>query len=101
MICFWFLFCSRVKTIEQSALQTLQERIFVHKQKLMDTFAKYDRNSTGNTICLSAHRHGENSFWMFMVAEGSCLLFCKAGGRQSLVGCVFSLTSAGCLLEDT
>uniref|UniRef100_A0A8C3LKR5 Serine/threonine-protein phosphatase n=1 Tax=Chrysolophus pictus TaxID=9089 RepID=A0A8C3LKR5_CHRPC len=37
----------RVKTIEQSALQTLQERIFIHKQKLMDTFAKYDRNSTG------------------------------------------------------
>uniref|UniRef100_A0A669QLX5 Serine/threonine-protein phosphatase n=1 Tax=Phasianus colchicus TaxID=9054 RepID=A0A669QLX5_PHACC len=32
----------RVKTIEQSALQTLQKRIFIHKQKLMDTFAKYD-----------------------------------------------------------
>ncbi|XP_042665417.1 serine/threonine-protein phosphatase with EF-hands 1 isoform X1 [Centrocercus urophasianus] len=43
----------RVKTIEQSALQTLQERIFVHKQKLMDTFAKYDRNSTAGRISVS------------------------------------------------
>lgn len=37
----------RVKTIEQSALQNLQERIFVHKRKLMDTFAKCDCKNTG------------------------------------------------------
>uniref|UniRef100_A0A8C2U6E3 Serine/threonine-protein phosphatase n=1 Tax=Coturnix japonica TaxID=93934 RepID=A0A8C2U6E3_COTJA len=37
----------RVKTIEQSALQTLKERIFVHKHKLTDAFAKYDSSSTG------------------------------------------------------
>ncbi|XP_021265055.1 serine/threonine-protein phosphatase with EF-hands 1 isoform X2 [Numida meleagris] len=37
----------RVKTIEQSALQTLQEKIFVHKLTLTESFAKYDCNSTG------------------------------------------------------
>ncbi|XP_065600044.1 serine/threonine-protein phosphatase with EF-hands 1 [Cyrtonyx montezumae] len=37
----------RVKTIEESALQTLQEKIFVHKLRLTETFAKYDCNSTG------------------------------------------------------
>ncbi|XP_031455213.1 serine/threonine-protein phosphatase with EF-hands 1 isoform X1 [Phasianus colchicus] len=84
----------RVKTIEQSALQTLQKRIFIHKQKLMDTFAKYDCNSAGITISLSTHHHRENNFCTFMMAEGFCLLLCKAGGRQSLVGRVFSLTSA-------
>lgn len=60
MICFDLFSCSRVKTIEQSALQNLQERIFVHKRKLMDTFAKCDCKNTGNAVSLSTHRHGEN-----------------------------------------
>ncbi|NXC46079.1 PPE1 phosphatase, partial [Penelope pileata] len=37
----------RVKTIEDSALQALREKIFAHKRILTEAFAKYDSNNTG------------------------------------------------------
>lgn len=54
---FFFFFYLRVKTIERSALQILQEKIFAHRSTLTEAFEKHDCDNTGNAtsyVCMGA-----------------------------------------------